>query len=128
MAAFFRAPSNNRENFYEAHPLRPTRPGKARHARRQGHIRDLSKIVPDITGDTLSPESLTKMRKAKVDKLPLVRGTPRIGPCIGKVGNFIAIGLNYSPTTPPKPACRCRRSRSSSTRRRPPSAARTTTR
>jgi hypothetical protein len=31
-----------------------------------------------------------------VDKLPLVRGTPRIGPCVGKVGNFIAVGLNYS--------------------------------
>jgi 2-keto-4-pentenoate hydratase/2-oxohepta-3-ene-1,7-dioic acid hydratase in catechol pathway len=62
----------------------------------QGRIRDLSKIVPDIAGETLSPASLAKIRKAPVEKLPLVRGNPRIGPCIAKVGNFIAIGLNYS--------------------------------
>jgi 2-keto-4-pentenoate hydratase/2-oxohepta-3-ene-1,7-dioic acid hydratase in catechol pathway len=62
----------------------------------QGRIRDLSKVIPDIAGDVLSPEELAKLRKVNVDKLPLVRGTPRIGPCVGKVGNFIAIGLNYS--------------------------------
>jgi 2-keto-4-pentenoate hydratase/2-oxohepta-3-ene-1,7-dioic acid hydratase in catechol pathway len=62
----------------------------------QGRIRDLSKVIPDIAGDELSPKGLAKLRKANVDKLPLVRGTPRIGPCVGKVGNFIAIGLNYS--------------------------------
>jgi 2-keto-4-pentenoate hydratase/2-oxohepta-3-ene-1,7-dioic acid hydratase in catechol pathway len=62
----------------------------------QGRVRDLSKIVPDIAGAALSPGGLTKLRKLKADKLPLVRGTPRLGPCVGKVGNFIAIGLNYS--------------------------------
>jgi 2-keto-4-pentenoate hydratase/2-oxohepta-3-ene-1,7-dioic acid hydratase in catechol pathway len=62
----------------------------------EGRIRDLSKIVPDIAGDALSPRGLAKLRKLKPDKLPLVRGTPRLGPCVGKVGNFIAIGLNYS--------------------------------
>jgi 2-keto-4-pentenoate hydratase/2-oxohepta-3-ene-1,7-dioic acid hydratase in catechol pathway len=62
----------------------------------QGRIRDLSKVIPDIAGDDLSPKGLAKLRKVNVDKLPLVRGTPRIGPCVGKVGNFIAIGLNYS--------------------------------
>ncbi len=62
----------------------------------QGRIRDLSKIVPDITGDALSQKGLAKLRKLNPDKLPLVRGNPRIGPCVGKVGNFIAIGLNYS--------------------------------
>jgi len=62
----------------------------------QGRIRDLSKIVPDIAGDVLSPKSLAKLRKLKVDTLPLVRGSPRLGPCVGRVGNFIAIGLNYS--------------------------------
>jgi 2-keto-4-pentenoate hydratase/2-oxohepta-3-ene-1,7-dioic acid hydratase in catechol pathway len=61
-----------------------------------GRIRDLSKIVPDIAGDALSPKSLAKLRKLKPDQLPLVRGTPRLGSCVGKVGNFIAIGLNYS--------------------------------
>jgi 2-keto-4-pentenoate hydratase/2-oxohepta-3-ene-1,7-dioic acid hydratase in catechol pathway len=62
----------------------------------QGRICDLSKVIPDIAGDELSPTGLAKLRKVNVDKLPIVRGTPRIGPCVGKVGNFIAIGLNYS--------------------------------
>jgi 2-keto-4-pentenoate hydratase/2-oxohepta-3-ene-1,7-dioic acid hydratase in catechol pathway len=62
----------------------------------QGRVRDLSKIVPDIAGAALSPSGLTKLRKLKPEKLPLVRGAPRLGPCVGKVGNFIAIGLNYS--------------------------------
>ena len=60
-----------------------------------GRIRSLSGIVPDIAGEVLSPKSLAKLAKIKPDKLPLVRGNPRIGPCVGKVGNFIAIGLNY---------------------------------
>jgi 2-keto-4-pentenoate hydratase/2-oxohepta-3-ene-1,7-dioic acid hydratase in catechol pathway len=62
----------------------------------QGRIRDLSKIVPDIAGEALSAKGLARLRKLKPDTLPLVRGTPRLGPCVGKVGNFIAIGLNYS--------------------------------
>jgi 2-keto-4-pentenoate hydratase/2-oxohepta-3-ene-1,7-dioic acid hydratase in catechol pathway len=62
----------------------------------QGRVRDLSKVVPDIAGPALSPSGLTKLRKLKPEKLPLVRGTPRLGPCVGSVGNFIAIGLNYS--------------------------------
>jgi 2-keto-4-pentenoate hydratase/2-oxohepta-3-ene-1,7-dioic acid hydratase in catechol pathway len=62
----------------------------------QGRIRDLSKIVPDIAGGVLSSSGLAKLRKLKADKLPLVRGTPRLGPCVGGIGNFIAIGLNYS--------------------------------
>jgi 2-keto-4-pentenoate hydratase/2-oxohepta-3-ene-1,7-dioic acid hydratase in catechol pathway len=62
----------------------------------QGRVRDLSKVVPDIAGPALSPSGLTKLRKLKPEKLPLVRGAPRLGPCVGNVGNFIAIGLNYS--------------------------------
>src|SRR5215471_2933443 len=62
----------------------------------KGRIRDLFKIVPDIAGEALSPQGLAKIRKASVDKLPLVKGNPRLGACVGKVGNFIAIGLNYS--------------------------------
>ncbi len=61
-----------------------------------GRIRDLSGIVPDIAGDVLTPKGLAKIRKAKTDKLPLVRGTPRLGACVGQVRNFIAIGLNYA--------------------------------
>lgn len=62
----------------------------------EGRIRDLSAVVADIDGETLSPKSLTKLSKLKVDKLPPVRGTPRLGSCIARPGNFIAIGLNYA--------------------------------
>ena len=62
----------------------------------QGRIRDLSKIIPDIAGDVLSAKGIAKLRKLNPDKLPLVKGRPRLGPCIGKIGNFIGIGLNYS--------------------------------
>src|SRR5437870_10677477 len=62
----------------------------------KGRIRDLSKITPDLAGDALSPKNLAKVRKQPVDKLPLVSGNPRLGACVGRVGNFIAIGLNYS--------------------------------
>jgi 2-keto-4-pentenoate hydratase/2-oxohepta-3-ene-1,7-dioic acid hydratase in catechol pathway len=62
----------------------------------KGRIRDLSKVVGDLAGEGLSPKSLAKIRKAPVDKLPLVKGNPRLGACVGSVGNFIAIGLNYS--------------------------------
>jgi 2-keto-4-pentenoate hydratase/2-oxohepta-3-ene-1,7-dioic acid hydratase in catechol pathway len=62
----------------------------------QGLIRDLSKIVPDIAGDVLSLKGLAKLRKLKAEKLPLVKGKPRLGACIGRIGNFIGIGLNYS--------------------------------
>jgi len=62
----------------------------------EGNIRDLSSVVPDIAGEILSPKGLAKIAKAKIDKLPKVRAGARIGPCVGGVGNFIAIGLNYS--------------------------------
>jgi 2-keto-4-pentenoate hydratase/2-oxohepta-3-ene-1,7-dioic acid hydratase in catechol pathway len=61
-----------------------------------GAIRDLSGTVPDISGDTLLPESLARLRKIDPASLPRVSGTPRIGPCVGRVGKFICIGLNYS--------------------------------
>jgi 2-keto-4-pentenoate hydratase/2-oxohepta-3-ene-1,7-dioic acid hydratase (catechol pathway) len=53
-------------------------------------------VVPDIAGDALSPKGLAKIRKTAIDKLPLVRGNPRLAACVGGVGNLIAIGLNYS--------------------------------
>jgi 2-keto-4-pentenoate hydratase/2-oxohepta-3-ene-1,7-dioic acid hydratase in catechol pathway len=61
-----------------------------------GRIRDLTGVVDDIAGEALSPKALGKIAKTKPDKLPLVKGSPRLGPCVGKVGNFIAIGLNYA--------------------------------
>src|SRR4051794_22552264 len=62
----------------------------------KGGIRDLSKVVPDIDGDALGPSGLAKIRKANVDRLPTIRKGVRIGACVGDVGNFIAIGLNYA--------------------------------
>ena len=61
-----------------------------------GKIRDLSEIVPDIPGDALSPRSLKRLSKIEPETLPLARGKPRLGACVGKVGNFIAVGLNYA--------------------------------
>jgi 2,4-diketo-3-deoxy-L-fuconate hydrolase len=62
----------------------------------QGRVRDLSGVVPDIGGETLSPRGLAKIRKSNLEKLPVVRGGARLGPCVGQVGNYIAIGLNYA--------------------------------
>ncbi len=62
----------------------------------EGRIRDLSAHVSDITGDTISPKALAKLRKIKIETLPLVKGKPRIGSCVANPQKFIAIGLNYS--------------------------------
>jgi 2-keto-4-pentenoate hydratase/2-oxohepta-3-ene-1,7-dioic acid hydratase in catechol pathway len=61
-----------------------------------GAIRDLSKVVPDIAGEALSPKGLAKIRKANIGKLPLVKGNPRLGACVGQTRNFIAVGLNFA--------------------------------
>ena len=63
---------------------------------RDGAIRDLSGIVPDIAGDVLSSAGLERLRGVDPSTLPRVEGEPRIGPCVGQVGKFICIGLNYS--------------------------------
>ena len=62
----------------------------------EGKIRDLSGVVADISGETISPKSLARLHKIKPDSLPLVRGAPRIGACVANPQKFIAIGLNYS--------------------------------
>ena len=56
----------------------------------QGQIRDLSKIVPDITGETISLESIARRRAVDPATLPLVQGNPRLGPCVGRVGSSFA--------------------------------------
>jgi 2-keto-4-pentenoate hydratase/2-oxohepta-3-ene-1,7-dioic acid hydratase in catechol pathway len=61
-----------------------------------GKIRDLSRIVPDIDGAMLKSGGLAKIRKANLKRLKAVPGKPRLGPCVGAVRNFIAIGLNYA--------------------------------
>ncbi|MGZ5865944.1 MAG: fumarylacetoacetate hydrolase family protein [Xanthobacteraceae bacterium] len=62
----------------------------------EGRIRDLSKVVKDIDGAMLAAGGLAKIKKAKIDRLAKVSGKPRLGPCVGNVRNFIAIGLNYA--------------------------------
>ena len=59
-------------------------------------IRDLSGVVGDIAGDTLTPEGIATLAAIDPATLPLVDGTPRYGACVGAVGKFICIGLNYS--------------------------------
>jgi 2-keto-4-pentenoate hydratase/2-oxohepta-3-ene-1,7-dioic acid hydratase in catechol pathway len=61
-----------------------------------GTIRDLSNLIPDLAGPALLPDSLEKLRQADISDLPRVPGKPRLGPCVGGVGKFICIGLNYS--------------------------------
>ena len=61
-----------------------------------GSIRDLSGIVGDIGGETLTPEGLAKIRAVDVGVLPKLDSTDRIGPCVANVGKFICIGLNYA--------------------------------
>jgi len=61
-----------------------------------GQLRDLSAVLTDIAGPSLLPESLDKLRQINPSTLPIVSGSPRLGPCVGSVGKFICIGLNYS--------------------------------
>ena len=65
-----------------------------------GRVRDLSGHVADIAGDTLAPETLARLRALDPEALPLVPGTPqvdlRLGACVGRIGKFICIGLNYA--------------------------------
>jgi 2-keto-4-pentenoate hydratase/2-oxohepta-3-ene-1,7-dioic acid hydratase in catechol pathway len=61
-----------------------------------GKIYDLSQIIPDLAGDSLRPESINKLRNTDLSRLSVVQGQPRIGPCVGSVGKFVCIGLNYS--------------------------------
>jgi 2-keto-4-pentenoate hydratase/2-oxohepta-3-ene-1,7-dioic acid hydratase in catechol pathway len=62
----------------------------------EGQIRDLSGVVADIAGAALLPDSLERLRQIDLHSLPLVTGSPRLGPCAGSVGKFLCIGLNYS--------------------------------
>ena len=61
-----------------------------------GVLRDLSDHVPDIAGETLSDPALQALRALDHASLPEVTGNPRIGACVGNIGKFLCIGLNYS--------------------------------
>ena len=61
-----------------------------------GRLRDLSAVVPDIGPAQLGDAALARLQRLNVDKLPLVKGTPRLGCPVAGIGKFIAIGLNYA--------------------------------
>jgi len=61
-----------------------------------GRLRDLSAHISDIAGDALLPQNLARLQELDPASLPLVSGNPRLGACVGQVGKFICIGLNYA--------------------------------
>ena len=61
-----------------------------------GQLRDLSDHISDINGPALSKESLKMLSSIETASLPAVSGTPRLGACVGNIGKFMCIGLNYS--------------------------------
>ena len=61
-----------------------------------GKLRDLSKQVKDFDGAALGEAALAKLRKLDTNKLPLVKGSPRMGCPVANIGKYVAIGLNYS--------------------------------
>ena len=61
-----------------------------------GIIRDLSSIINDLNGQSIDDLTVERLRKINLKSLPAVSNNTRIGPCIGSVGKFLSIGLNYS--------------------------------
>ena len=61
-----------------------------------GIIRDLSSIINDFNGQSIDDLTMERLRKINLKSLPTVSNNTRIGPCIGSVGKFLSIGLNYS--------------------------------
>jgi len=61
-----------------------------------GGIRDLSGVIPDVAGPSLSRTSLDSIRGLDPARLPPAPAGARIGACVGRVGNFIAVGLNFA--------------------------------
>ena len=62
----------------------------------EGRPRDLSGVVPDINGASITPDGLDRLRGIDLATLPIIEGEQRIGPCVANVGKFICIGLNFS--------------------------------
>lgn len=61
-----------------------------------GSIRDLTSVVDDIGGEALTPAGISKIAAADHSSLPTIDAGARVGPCVGSVGKFICIGLNYA--------------------------------
>jgi 2-keto-4-pentenoate hydratase/2-oxohepta-3-ene-1,7-dioic acid hydratase in catechol pathway len=62
----------------------------------KGALRDLSRAVKDITPEALSPAGLKRLRALKTERLPVVRGRPRLGCPLSGIGKMVCIGLNYT--------------------------------
>jgi 2-keto-4-pentenoate hydratase/2-oxohepta-3-ene-1,7-dioic acid hydratase in catechol pathway len=62
----------------------------------EGQLRDLSSVIADLAGSALDPDKLAQLARLDPSSLPRLTGSPRIGPCVGGVGKFICIGLNYA--------------------------------
>ena len=62
----------------------------------EGKLRDLSRKVKDIDAQALAPAKLKELAKLDAKKLPLVKGRPRLGPCVATPSKFVAIGLNFT--------------------------------
>src|SRR5260370_80668 len=74
-------------------PSGAERPGVLDH---QGVVRDLSSVIPDLDATTLNPQRLASLESLDATRLPVVAGSPRLGPCVAPPGKFIGIGLNYT--------------------------------
>ena len=61
-----------------------------------GTLRDLSAHVADFTGETIGDDTIAKLRALDPTSLPAVDGNPRMGSCVGNIGKFMCIGLNYA--------------------------------
>ncbi|MFG1395682.1 fumarylacetoacetate hydrolase family protein [Roseixanthobacter pseudopolyaromaticivorans] len=61
-----------------------------------GKIRDISSLVQDISGDVLTPEGLARIRAADPQGFPLAPEGVRLGSCVARPGNFVAVGLNFA--------------------------------
>jgi 2,4-diketo-3-deoxy-L-fuconate hydrolase len=61
-----------------------------------GRIRNLSRVIEDITAETLAPAALNRLRAAPIGKLPIVAGRPRFGCPVAGIGKLVCIGLNYT--------------------------------
>ena len=61
-----------------------------------GNVRDLSGVIADVDGSTLSAESLDALKGHDIASLPQVAAGERLGTCVGNIGKMVCIGLNYS--------------------------------
>lgn len=63
---------------------------------KNGRIRDLTGVIQELTSEVLRPTSPRQLQNIDPNSLPLIAGSPRLGPCVGGVVKFICVGLNYA--------------------------------